>query len=94
MSNRDEALMQNVDKTQRLIEKVRSKEATRQHELDEPDFVTPGPFEVELRDLLNKHGIDNETDTPDFVLAHWIVRQLRAYRCILQDREDQRRAKG
>ena len=37
-------------------------------------------FEKELASLLNKHNKDTETDTPDFILAEMLNRQLDAYR--------------
>lgn len=29
-------------------------------------------FERELSDLLNRHSVDNETNTPDFILADYL----------------------
>jgi hypothetical protein len=43
------------------------------------DTVKEGPqdfFRTELKRLLNKHSIDNEFNTPDFVLADALVRHL------------------
>ena len=37
-------------------------------------------FEEELRRLINKCGIDNEIDTPDFILAQYLCDCLMAYR--------------
>lgn len=37
-------------------------------------------FEKELASLLNKHNMDTETNTPDFILARHIIRDLDTYR--------------
>ena len=37
-------------------------------------------FQEELRSLLNKHSMDNECNTPDFILAGMMTEQLEAYR--------------
>lgn len=36
-------------------------------------------FNQELRALLNKHSIDNDCNTPDFILAEYLVQKLAAY---------------
>ena len=36
-------------------------------------------FQQELSALLNKHSIDNDCNTPDFILAEYLVQQLFAY---------------
>jgi len=33
-------------------------------------------FERELQDLINKHSMENGSDTPDFILAHFLVECL------------------
>ncbi len=38
------------------------------------------PFTNELEKLLNKHSIDNDLNTPDFLLADMIVQMLEAIR--------------
>ena len=37
-------------------------------------------FKDELEDLINKHSIDNECETPDFILAAMLGGWLIAYR--------------
>lgn len=44
---------------------------------DEPAVLD---FEKELAALLNKHSMDTETNTPDFILARHIIRDLDTYR--------------
>ena len=36
-------------------------------------------FERELRELINRHSMENESDTPDFMLANFLVRCLEAW---------------
>jgi len=33
-------------------------------------------FEIELQALINKHSMENGSDTPDFILAHFLVECL------------------
>ena len=49
--------------------------------------ITAGPsngvdpyaaFQKELESLINRHSIENMTDTPDFILAEYMVENLRA----------------
>ena len=35
-------------------------------------------FQKDLEGLLNIHSIENRTDTPDFILAEYVVESLRA----------------
>lgn len=35
-------------------------------------------FQKELEGLLNSHSLENRTDTPDFILAEYVVEGLRA----------------
>lgn len=42
---------------------------------------TPDPyhkFHRELESLINRHSLENRTDTPDFILADYVVECLRA----------------
>ena len=40
-------------------------------------------FEEELRALLNKHSQDNYTDTPDWILARYIMYTIEIFRTII-----------
>lgn len=51
-------------------------------------------LEKELRDLLNRHSVENESDTPDFVLSQYLLDCLAAYNCAVRAREDQRVGRG
>lgn len=44
------------------------------------NFYEMSDLERELSALLNKHGMDNATNTPDFILARHIIRDLDTYR--------------
>lgn len=47
-----------------------------------------GDFESDLRDLINKHSRENESDTPDFILAKFLIDCLEAYEETIKRRED------
>ena len=36
-------------------------------------------FEEELRDLINRHSVESDSNTPDFVLAQYLRASLEAY---------------
>lgn len=42
--------------------------------------LPPNDLEKELAQLLNKHSMDSATNTPDFILARHIIRDLDTYR--------------
>lgn len=44
-------------------------------------------FEAKLRDLLNEHCIENESNTPDYVLASYLRACLDAYANAVQGRD-------
>ena len=44
-------------------------------------------FEKELTELLNRHSAENGSDTPDFILAVYLMDCLLAYNCALKKRE-------
>lgn len=43
-------------------------------------------FDEELRGLLNKYSLENDSNTPDFILATYITQCLDAYNKAVQDR--------
>jgi hypothetical protein len=47
----------------------------------------PKGFTEELADLLNKHSMENESGTPDFILARHLAACLVAWNCSIQERE-------
>lgn len=47
--------------------------------VDDPATQSPPTFENELRALINRHGMERFSNTPDWVLARLLVRMLDAY---------------
>jgi hypothetical protein len=47
----------------------------------------PERFEEELIHLINRHSVENESNTPDFILARYISGCLRAFIEATQQRE-------
>lgn len=43
-------------------------------------------FEKELTELINKHSLENDSDTPDFILAKYLVWCLRGYNGAIKER--------
>jgi hypothetical protein len=37
-----------------------------------PPVLAPSPFVQELEHLINRHSVENESDTPDFILAQYL----------------------
>ena len=44
-------------------------------------------FRKDLESLINKHSIENGSDTPDFMLAEYLLRCLAAYERVIAQRE-------
>ena len=44
-------------------------------------------FRLELGILINKHSMENGSDTPDFLLAEYLIDCLNAYDKTMQKRE-------
>ena len=44
-------------------------------------------FEKELRNLINKHNVENASNTPDFILAMYLQACLLAFATAVQQRE-------
>jgi hypothetical protein len=45
-------------------------------------------FEKELTILINKYSIENESDTPDYLLAKFLVKCLHAYGVTVLNRDE------
>ena len=45
-------------------------------------------FEKELQELLNRYSKENESNTPDYVLAHYIKYSLKAFNQAVNLREE------
>lgn len=48
--------------------------------------ITPS-FERELQDLINRHSVENGSDTPDFILAQYMLTCLTAYQNAVNSRD-------
>jgi len=44
-------------------------------------------FEKDLEVLINKHSMENESDTPDYILAEYMYSCLRAYQTAVKQRD-------
>lgn len=51
-------------------------------------FDDDGGFQRELENLLNRHSKENESGTPDFVLAQYLNGCLRLYNQAIRDRAE------
>jgi len=45
-------------------------------------------FQKELEQLINKHSIENGSDTPDFILAEYMMGCLKAYGRAVKARDE------
>lgn len=45
-------------------------------------------FEKELRDLINTHSLENESNTPDFILATYMLDCLDAFNTATNKRDE------
>ena len=50
-------------------------------------------FKKELTELINKHSLENESNTPDWILAQYLDRCLGAYELAVGDRDIFKEAK-
>ena len=44
-------------------------------------------FQYELQELINKHNMENASNTPDFILADYLDSCLRLFNIAIQQRE-------
>jgi len=44
-------------------------------------------FRKELENLINKHSMENESNTPDYILSDYLVRCLDAFDIATKDRD-------
>lgn len=54
---------------------------------EQPAVPAIHPFEKALEELINKHSMENDSDTPDFILAQYMFTCLSAYRNAVQARD-------
>ena len=53
----------------------------------ETEVYTELGFEKELEQLINKYSIENESNTPDFILASYLRDCLNAFNKITEERD-------
>lgn len=49
-------------------------------------FLNP-EFKEELRQLINKHSIENDSQTPDWCIASYLINCLTAMNCVINGRD-------
>jgi len=54
---------------------------------DDNSYININDFEKELTTLINKYSVENGSDTPDFILAKYILGCLSAFNSATKDRE-------
>ena len=63
--------------------------ATKPERVDEPQITDDAPdFRSELCELLNRHSIENRSDTPDWILRNFLCDALRAFDVAVCQRSD------
>ena len=68
-----------------IDEDKKAKGQTVEEQTSKTEVFNPEPtFEQELEELLNKHGWDTKCDTPDFILAKYIINTLNNYKDAIQ----------
>jgi hypothetical protein len=45
-------------------------------------------FKEELRDLINRHSLENGSDTPDFILTEYLIECLKNFNKITKKRSN------
>lgn len=56
--------------------------------MNETGFMCPGTFVDELETLINRHSMENRSNTPDFILATFLARVLDAWNQASREREE------
>jgi len=56
-------------------------------QLSNPQEEKTHPFQDALRELINKHSMENESDTPDFILARYMFACLSNYQNTVKSRD-------
>jgi hypothetical protein len=50
------------------------------------NLIKKGEFYKELRNLLNRYSIENDSNTPDFILAEYLLSCLETFNTIVMQR--------
>lgn len=73
-----------ADEIEWWLEEIEQKERM----VSDVDFVEPATFKNELRGLINKYSKESGSDTPDFILASYVVEQLEVFDSVMRAREN------
>jgi hypothetical protein len=46
-----------------------------------------GTFEGDLRELINRHSLENSSDTPDYILAQYIAGCVTTFNNVVRQRD-------
>lgn len=55
-------------------------------DIDTDPYIDSG-FHDELRALLNRYSLENQSDTPDFILANYLISCLEVFAVATRERE-------
>lgn len=61
---------------------------TEQLGFEEIEMSNDRLFTDELEGLINKYCVENESNTPDYLLARYLMDALRAYERVVKDRDN------
>lgn len=50
--------------------------------------IKKSTFEKELEELINRYSLENESNTPDFILADLVKNTLNIFACTIKSREE------
>jgi acyl carrier protein len=90
--------LERINTVQGIVECVKKELGTRYQEdkkmmvdegiIAEPETVEDrSTFELALENLINRYSIENESDTPDFILAQYLRACLDAFKVAVRERD-------
>ena len=56
-------------------------------DIPEEEEIPTSSFEKAVEDVINRHSAENDSNTPDFILAQYLMGCLQAYNTATQQRE-------
>lgn len=78
-----------LEKSNKMIEDIKNRYEKLKKESKEQLTImeaVPTKFELELRNLINKHSEENKSNTPDFILAKFMNSSLEAFNAATKQR--------
>lgn len=73
---------------QQAAEESRMMAENSQNEQDQAEEIVRPTFLKDLETLINKHSVENASDTPDFILAEYLGLCLSAYQQTITKRDN------